>query len=56
MASTKWSSRSRDRHSDPYRGTLEGTKPSRMVIGHRAPDDLVEERTERSSGRADGIC
>ena len=31
--------------------TLEGTKPSRVVIGHQAPDVSVEERTERSSGR-----
>ena len=51
MASTKWSSRSRDCHSDPYQGTLEGTKPSRVVIGHQAPDISVEERTKRSSGR-----
>src|SRR5438128_11606527 len=51
MASTKWSSCSRDCHSDPYQGTLKGTKPLRVVIGHQAPDSSVEECTKRSSGR-----
>ena len=33
------------------KASLEGTKPSRAVMGHQAPDTSVEERTKRSSGK-----
>ena len=33
------------------KASLEGTKPSRVVMGHQAPDTLVEEHTKHSSGK-----